>query len=423
MIELPAINLTGSNRLPHLFSRFLLIGFFLLVLLLLFAPWRQFVRGSGQVIAFDPLERRVNVESLVSGRVKQLNIVEGQKVKQGEVLAEIQDNDPDLLDNIKIKRSVVNERIALAKSRVDAMEAQIVQERLAKDRALDSAKQSVSAAEIARQTAQLNYKRVETLHEKGLVSRREYEQAVLKRDSTEASLRSSRATYEKTASEYDAKIASCLASLNSAKGDMAKAREDLTTLDIKVNQTQRQVVVAPRDGIVLSVGVTDGSYLKPGDPICVIIPETESRFVEIWVDGNDMPLIRPRVKDDSGFTPGSEVRLAFEGWPAIQLVGWPQLAQGTFAGEVVFVDATDDGYGRFRVVIGPANEAVDRGDGKGPVKTSWPSGDRWLRQGVKARAWVMLNEVPLWFELWRQINGFPSIGMGLEKDSTKVKKP
>jgi hypothetical protein len=103
------------------------------------------------------------------------------------------------------------------------------------------------------------------------------------------------------------------------------------------------------------------------------------------------------------------VRLAFEGWPAVQMIGWPQLAIGTFGGEVVFVDATDDGKGKFRVVVGPADDIVDRGDGKGPVTVGWPDKDRWLRQGARANAWVMLNEVPLWYELWRQINGFPPV--------------
>jgi hypothetical protein len=91
------------------------------------------------------------------------------------------------------------------------------------------------------------------------------------------------------------------------------------------------------------------------------------------------------------------------------MIGWPQLAIGTFGGEVVFVDATDDGTGKFRIVVGPSNDSVDRGDGLGLVTVGWPDKDRWLRQGARANGWVMLNEVPLWFELWRQINGFPPV--------------
>jgi hypothetical protein len=107
--------------------------------------------------------------------------------------------------------------------------------------------------------------------------------------------------------------------------------------------------------------------------------------VEIWVDGNDMPLI----------SPGRPVRLQFEGWPAVQFVGWPSVAVGTFGGIVRLVDATDDGSGKFRVLVEPD-----------PKDDPWPSG-AYLRQGVRANGWVLLNQVPLGFELWRQFNGFP----------------
>jgi hypothetical protein len=39
---------------------------------------------------------------------------------------------------------------------------------------------------------------------------------------------------------------------------------------------------------------------------------------------------------------------------------------------------------------------------------SWPS-ERFLRQGVRANGWVMLSQVPLWYEIWRQLNGFPPV--------------
>lgn len=422
MLPLPALNLTGSNRLPHLFSRLLILGFLVFALILLFAPWRQFAKGSGRVIAFDPLDRRINVEALVSGRVKRIHIVEGQRVRTGEILAEIQDNDPNLLENLRNQRSITLGRIEMVKNRVESLDAQVQGQLTAKDRALDSANQSILAARIAAETAALDHARIIALFEKGLASRREKEQAILRRDSTIASLNGAEANLARTQSEFDAAIASVKASRESARADIAKAQEELNSVEIRVSQNERQIVTAPRDGIVLEVPVTDGSYLKPGDPICVIIPETESRFVEVWVDGNDMPLIQVRREENGHPVPGSQVRLTFEGWPAIQALGWPQLAVGTFGGEVIFVDATDDGSGRFRVVVGPTDDVVNRGDGEGPVKVGWPDGDRWLRQGVRANAWFLLNEVPLWFEIWRQINGFPAIGTGI-KESDPTKKP
>jgi len=121
----------------------------------------------------------------------------------------------------------------------------------------------------------------------------------------------------------------------------------------------------------------------------------------------DMPLItQRRVLEDGTVIPGSPVRLQFEGWPAIQFVGWPSVAVGTFGGDVVFIDPTDDGYGRFRIVVAAKPDEFER-DGKKMV-TEWP-GNRWLRQGVRAKGWVLLERVPLWKEIWRQLNGFPPV--------------
>lgn len=403
--QLPALSLAGSAKFTRIFSRLLLVGFVLLVLALCFLPWRQFVAGSGRVIAFNPLDRRINIEAQVSGRVKHLHVTEGQRVKKGELIIEIQDNDPNLLNNLKAQREAIESRRDFAQGRVESLTAQITQQELAKAQAIDGAEQRVAGAKIAAETALLNYTRTVELHAKQLESQRNLELATLSRDSTAAELKSATAALKRTSNDMDASIASTHASKGTALSEVATAERDLSVIDVQISQNERQIIESPRDGIVLNVAATDGTYLRPGSLICVIIPETNSRFVEIHVDGNDMPLIHSR-KDGQ---PGSPVRLAFEGWPAVQMIGWPQLAIGTFGGEVVFVDATDDGTGKFRVVVGPADDIVDRGDGKGPVTVGWPDKDRWLRQGARTNAWVMLNQVPLWYEIWRQINGFPPV--------------
>ncbi len=402
---LPAMGLAGSAKFTRLFSRLLLIGFIGLIIAVLVLPWRQFVSGSGRVIAFDPLDRRINVEAQVSGRVKRLHVMEGQRVKKGDLIIEIQDNDPNLMINLRAQQTAISSRRDFAMGRVESLASQVAQQQLAKNQAIAGAEQRVVAAKISAETAQLNFRRTRDLHEKKLESQRNLELATLSRDSTEAELKSSVANLERTRNDFDASIASTEASKGTALGEVAAAERDLAMIGIQISQNERQVVEAPRDGIVLQVPVTDGTYLRPGSPICVIIPETDSRFVEILVDGNDMPLIQSRKVVNGVTTPGSPVRLAFEGWPAVQMIGWPQLAVGTFGGEVVFVDPADNGKGKFRVVVGPAPDVVDRGDG--PVTVEWPDRDHWLRQGARANGWIMLKQVPLWFELWRQINGFP----------------
>ena len=89
------------------------------------------------------------------------------------------------------------------------------------------------------------------------------------------------------------------------------------------------------------------------------------------------------------------MRLEFEGWPAIQVAGWPEVNVGTFKGRVSFVDPTDNGRGNFRVMVIP--DGVNK----------WPSAQL-LRQGVSTRAWILLQEVSIGYEIWRLVNGFPA---------------
>jgi hypothetical protein len=165
--------------------------------------------------------------------------------------------------------------------------------------------------------------------------------------------------------------------------------------------------LAPRDGIILRLFVNeDAEMLKEGDPLFTIVPETAERAVELFIDGNDVPLV----------TPGREVRLQFEGYPAVQFAaGWPEVAAGTFGGQVAAIDATDNGKGKFRLLARPL------------PGEPWPE-ERFLRQGARVNGWVLLNRVTLGYELWRQLNGFPPVygdeqADSDDKDVKKLKLP
>jgi multidrug resistance efflux pump len=393
---MPVLAMAGNARRSRLLARFLALLSVLLVLSLVVVPWQQSVRGSGRVIAFNPLDRRANIEAPVEGRVRRLNVVENQAVRQGDVIAEIQDNDPNLLLNLRLQHDAAIARKAAAQQRIVDLDLQIESQELAKPQAVDAAQQRVNAEQFVVETNDINARRMEQLLSTGDISRRDWELTKLALDSARANLAAAKAVLERTARDYDATISSTKASRGLAEADLAAATRDIAAIDIQISKSEQQVVLAPRDGIVLNVAATEGAYLKPGSPICVLIPQTEERFVEAWIDGMDMPLIAPSGSEgDSGV--GSRVRLQFEGWPAVQFVGWPSVAVGTFGGEVMSIDAVDDGAGRFRIVIRPD-----------PEDTPWP-GTQYLRQGVRVKAWVLLRTVPLWQEVWRQLNGFPPV--------------
>ena len=147
--------------------------------------------------------------------------------------------------------------------------------------------------------------------------------------------------------------------------------------------------------------------MKAGAPLAILVPDIgrqTNRTVELFMDGNDLPMVTEFIKQQQARSPGGvarvPVRLQFEGWPAVQIIGWPTLAVGTFGGLVRLVDATDDGKGRFRLLIEP--------DPEEELYNPWPP-EFSLRQGVRAHGWVLLNRVSLGWEMWRQLNAFPPV--------------
>jgi hypothetical protein len=54
------------------------------------------------------------------------------------------------------------------------------------------------------------------------------------------------------------------------------------------------------------------------------------------------------------------------------------------------------------------------------VGDTWPAAE-FLRQGNQAVGWVFLNRVPLGYEIWRRLNGFPPVLAPDSKDKDKDK--
>ena len=209
-------------------------------------------------------------------------------------------------------------------------------------------------------------------------------QAVLTAEKEVAAKRKEREEKQRTA---QTKIDYARAMQADALGLQATVQKDIRTLQIKMSEMQRMVITAPRDGTIFRMPVFErGMTIKEGSELFTIVPDTKDLAVELWISGNDVPLVRP----------GDHVRLQFEGWPAVQFAGWPSVAVGTFGGEVVAIDETDNGKGKFRLQVRPEGD------------TEWPS-HRFLRQGVRSNGWVMLQRVRLGYEMWRQLNGFPPV--------------
>lgn len=217
-------------------------------------------------------------------------------------------------------------------------------------------KLKIQAIQDAIKAAESNENRQYKLYHEGLTSRRQYEMAQIAK--------------------------------NRQKVELAQAQTEILQLNTRLARQRSQRITAKSDGVIYRrLTGQENVIVQQGQVLAEVIPDTLSRAAEIYIDGNDIPFVRLNQK----------ARLEFEGWPAVQFRGWPEIAVGTFGGRVAFIDPTDNGKGLFRVVITPDEP--------------WPDA-HYLRQGVKVQGWILLGRVQLWYELWRQFNGFPPESAG-----------
>ena len=387
----------------------------LAVVAMIVAPWTQTTHGTGRVVAYAPVERQQTLQAPVEGRIVRWHVVEGSRVKAGAAIVDLSDLDPQLVLRLTQERDAVVARLEAAQDRAEAVSSRLGSLSGSRTAGLDAAghrntmatararaaEQGLAAAEAAETTAKLNVERLEALERAGLRSRRDLELAQLDEVRTRTDAERAIATHmaarsEQTALSADrskvgtdgnASLADARATKASAQAEIASAQAELARIEVKLSRQSTQAVKAPRDGTIMRLlASNEAELLKAGAPLALFVPDTEQRAVELWIDGNDVPLVAA----------GRHVRLQFEGWPAVQFAGWPSVAIGTFGGVVRLVDSHDDGKGRFRVLVTPS-------DGE-----TWPSGV-FLRQGTRAHGWILLNRVRLGYELWRQFNGFPPV--------------
>lgn len=381
----------------------------------MFAPWQQHVTGAGRVAAFTPLDRPQAVQAPVRGRVVEVFVSEADPVAKGDPLVRIVDIDPSMIERLEAKLEAARKDYEFTSLKVTTLDSQISILEQARDLAVDAfrakvdvAEEQLRAAEEGRRAAQAEFdfaeqqeKRlaalvpefVEELKLLEAVARREKASAGLA--SADARVKAARAAQRDAEAQLgkereiaNAKVAETRAAMQGESAAAADARARIADHEGELRAQRSQLVTAPRDGRVFRLRVnTDSSIVSAGQELLQIVPAASQPAVELWVRGVDAPLIEA----------GRKVRLQFEGWPAVQFMGWPSVAVGTFGGIVALVDPTDSGAGRFRLMVVPD-----------PDDEPWPD-ERWLRQGVRTKGWVLLNEVKVWWELWRQLNGFPPI--------------
>ncbi len=410
----------GVARANALFAKWL-IAICVLVVLGLFLPWTQNIRARGTLTSLSPDQRPQTIHAIIPGRVEEWFVQEGQFVQKGDTILRLSEVKAEYFDPLLLERTQqqitakeltgrsYEEKVHALDAQIDALNAglrikleqaqnKIIQARLK----LQSDSIRVVAATTEIKVADDQYERGEQQFKEGLVSKVELERRQVAQQRANATLIDARNKlldarnellnaqlevngirndYRDKLSKAESEKFASMSQMYTTEGEVSKMQVDLANYTVRAGN---YYVTAPQQGYITKAVVTGlGETVKEGDPLVSVMPTSASLAVELYVRPMDMPLI----------TKGQKVRFMFDGWPSVVFSGWPNSSYGTFGGEVVAIDNFISPNGRYRILVGP-DSADD----------AWPTA---LRVGGGAVGFALMSDVPIWYELWRQINGFP----------------
>jgi multidrug resistance efflux pump len=404
--HLESARLLVTPQSHRLFFR-IVLGTLVVAVLAMFLPWQQFVEGKGEVTAFAPGDRPQVVPSTIGGRIAEWYVQEGEVVKKGQPIlriTEVKDDylDPRTIDRYNDQLSGKSSAVASKRDKVRQLATQIAlmqqNMRLSEQKARTKLAQyeaEVRAAMIDSATSLIQLQRQQALYEQELTrltdlenARVKYQNGIAKLQEKRQALQAAQLELNAVALDYGEKIAkaraeqaSTMAEVGEGSADVAKLRQNVQNLEMR---NGFHIVRAPQDGTIIRAARAGiGEQLKEGETVVTIMPKAAQQAVALMVKPMDVPLL----------SVGRQVRLQFDGWPALQFAGWPSVSVGTFGGTVAVIDRVPGPKGDFRVLVVPDS-----------TQDAWP---RQLRLGSGVLGWAMLDEVRVGFEIWRRINGFP----------------
>jgi multidrug efflux pump subunit AcrA (membrane-fusion protein) len=397
---------------------YLLLSF---LLVFVFVPWTQNIRAKGSITSLRQEQRPQQVNTIIGGRIEKWFVKEGDVVKKGDTLLQLSEIKEDYLDPDLLQRTAeqINAKVSTIKyykGKIDASGGQMNALRNSLKAKQDQLKSKYSQAVMKLRSdsidlvaitndlniASLQFKRQRAMFDSGLVSltqleqRNQYYQSTLaKKISSENKLKASEQElniisieFSAVQQDYREKILKAesdrfgsLSSVATGEGDIAKLKNLYASYTIRNGM---YYILAPQDGQIIQAKKSGlGEVVKEGEMLVNIVPVNIDYAVELYVRPVDLPLL----------STGQRVRFLFDGFPAIVFSGWPDASYGVFQGTIAAVENDVSENGKFKVLV-----KEDRSYRK------WPET---LRIGTGANGIALLKDVPIWYELWRNINSFP----------------
>ena len=387
----------------------------------LFLPWTQNIKVKGDVTSLYQSQRPQQLNSPIPGRIIKWNVKNGDYVKKGDTLLQLSEIKEDYMDPLLVQRTeqqveakkgvrdYYEAKAGTAKNQLEALNAardlklnQVKIKILQLNNKLAGEQAELAAVKNELQLSEDQFKRQKKMYDEGLVSLTQYQQrsisyqnAVAKKTASENKVAQTQQEILNTQIEQNAVTQDYNEKLSKIEGERFQSMGQIEGSDGEIAKLENQVanykarqglyfIIASQDGQIVQLNKAGiGEVLKDGENIGTIVPTKVDYAVEIYIKPVDLPLVKE----------GQRVMCIFDGFPAIVFSGWPNSSYGTFAGKVIAVESNISPNGLFKALV-----IEDKNEKRWPPK---------IKMGTGVQGIAILNDVPIWYELWRNINGFP----------------
>jgi multidrug resistance efflux pump len=398
-----------------------LLGILQFFLIVLFLPWTQNISSSGNVSTLYQDQRAQQINTVIPGKIVKWYIKEGDEIKKGDTIVQLADTkddylDPNLVERTKDQLISKQQQLVFYSENIDAINSQINAIKNNREfkinsyenkieqykRKLISDSSEVVSAEVDYKIASEQLIRGKQMYNQGVIALVELERRSAQNNKALAILTEKQQKFQNTKLEINITKIDINAIRQEADDKIFKSRSDIATyrgefagttgevaknknvLANYISRGNQKWLIAPQDGQIIKAkksGINE--IVKEGEMIVEMVPSKIDYAIELFIEPMDLILINS----------GQKVRMIFDGFPAIIFSGWPNNSYGTFGGKVSMVENNRNENGKFRILVTPDNQ-----------EKPWP---KELKLGTGVRGFALLKTVPIWYELWRQINGFP----------------
>jgi len=218
----------------------------------------------------------VNIGANVMGRITELLVKEGDRVRKGQLLAR--------LESVQAAADVRAQEAALSSAQADAVAAEAALK--AADENLRTVQATVDRAAAELERVRLNFNRAQQLYEEKLIAKQEYDQRKAEFEAASAALR-----------EAEARRAQAQAQRTQAASAVASAEKRVAQLKAMVQRVSdvldKHASIAPLDGVVTNLPVRVGETVVPGiqnSPASLIMTIADMSLItaEVKVDETDI---------------------------------------------------------------------------------------------------------------------------------------